>query len=59
MVQLFETLTSRHGAMLVGETLTGKSGCLSALASALTQLSRVKLQATSYKYKLQVISYKL
>nr|CAJ2469593.1 unnamed protein product [Leishmania braziliensis] len=39
--QLFDTLMTRHGLMLVGHTMTGKSTVRDTLASVLTRLGRV------------------
>jgi dynein heavy chain 1 len=38
--QLFEVLSARHGAAVVGAPLSGKSACHEALGAALSQLSR-------------------
>ncbi|AYU77362.1 dynein heavy chain, putative [Leishmania donovani] len=39
--QLFDTLMTRHGLMLVGHTMTGKTTVRDTLASVLTRLGRV------------------
>ncbi|KAG5483353.1 hypothetical protein LSCM1_04900 [Leishmania martiniquensis] len=39
--QLFDTLMTRHGLMLVGHTMTGKTTVRNTLASVLTRLGRV------------------
>ena len=49
VIQLFETLLVRHGVMVVGLTLTGKSTCHAALAGALTQLKRDGEEAAHYE----------
>ncbi|CAD2219349.1 Dynein heavy chain, N-terminal region 2/Hydrolytic ATP binding site of dynein motor region/AAA domain (dynein-related subfamily)/Dynein heavy chain AAA lid domain/P-loop containing dynein motor region/AAA+ lid domain/P-loop containing dynein motor region D4/Microtubule-binding stalk of dynein motor, putative [Angomonas deanei] len=41
-VQLFDTLLTRHGLMLVGHTMTGKSTVRDSLATTLTHLSTVR-----------------
>jgi dynein heavy chain len=38
IIQLLETMTVRHGNMLVGSTGTGKTTCAHILAKALQQL---------------------
>jgi len=40
ITQLYETMLVRHGVMVVGLTLTGKTTCQNALANALSQLRR-------------------
>eukprot|EP00304_Pavlova_gyrans_P012708 CAMPEP_0206041750 /NCGR_PEP_ID=MMETSP1466-20131121/6142_1 /ASSEMBLY_ACC=CAM_ASM_001126 /TAXON_ID=44452 /ORGANISM="Pavlova gyrans, Strain CCMP608" /LENGTH=4121 /DNA_ID=CAMNT_0053416453 /DNA_START=38 /DNA_END=12403 /DNA_ORIENTATION=- len=40
IIQLFETMLVRHGVMVVGLTLTGKTCCHKMLANALSQLKR-------------------
>lgn len=40
VIQLYETMLVRHGVMLVGGTMGGKTTCYRALASALTALSK-------------------
>ena len=40
IIQLFETMLVRHGVMVVGLTLTGKTCCHKLLAHALSQLKR-------------------
>ncbi|KAG5509441.1 hypothetical protein JKF63_06751 [Porcisia hertigi] len=44
--QLFDTLMTRHGLMLVGRTMTGKTAVRDTLASVLTRLGKV-LSVTS------------
>lgn len=40
VIQLYETMLVRHGVMLVGGTMGGKTTCYRALAMALTALSK-------------------
>jgi hypothetical protein len=40
IIQLYETITVRHGLMLVGLPLSGKTMCYRVLAAALTDLSK-------------------
>ena len=49
IIQLFETMLVRHGVMVVGLTLTGKTTCHATLANALTQLKRDGEESSSYE----------
>ena len=49
IIQLFETMLVRHGVMLVGLTLTGKSCCSTILGNALTQLKRDGEESPQYE----------
>jgi dynein heavy chain len=49
IIQLFETMLVRHGVMLVGLTLTGKSCCSEILGAALTQLKRDGEESPQYE----------
>lgn len=50
VIQLYETITVRFGAMLVGPAMTGKSTCFKVLANALTNL-RVHHNASQEEYQ--------
>jgi len=49
IIQLYETMLVRHGVMVVGLTLTGKSRCQNALADALSQLRRDGEESPHYE----------
>jgi dynein heavy chain, axonemal len=49
IIQLFETMLVRHGVMVVGLTLTGKTTCHATLAAALTQLKRDGEESAKYE----------
>ena len=49
IIQLFETMLVRHGVMVVGLTLTGKTTCTETLAASLTQLKRDGDESPKYE----------
>ena len=49
IIQLFETMLVRHGVMVVGLTLTGKTTCHETLANALSQLKRDGDESPKYE----------
>ena len=49
IIQLFETMLVRHGVMIVGLTLTGKTTCAETLAAGLTQLKRDGDESPKYE----------
>ena len=49
VIQLFDTMLVRHGVMVVGLTLTGKTTCHATLANALSQLKRDGDESPSYE----------
>ena len=49
IIQLFETMLVRHGVMVVGLTLTGKTTCTETLAAGLTQLKRDGDESPKYE----------
>eukprot|EP00736_Rhodelphis_marinus_P004047 Rmarinus@m.11564 len=51
VIQLYETMLVRHGVMLVGATLTGKSTVHATLAKALTQLAEEKVENLQAPYE--------
>lgn len=42
VIQLYETTIVRHGLMLVGQTMGGKTKCYQSLQKALTSLSHLE-----------------
>ena len=49
VIQLFDTMLVRHGVMVVGSTLTGKTMCLQGLQKALSQLKRDGDESPKYE----------
>ena len=49
VIQLFETMPVRHGVMVVGSTLTGKTTCHETLGNALSQLKRDGDESPNYE----------
>lgn len=59
IIQLYESLITRHGNMLVGETLAGKSSAWKVLRDALNRLAKEKKDdERSPKVKVEVINPK-
>jgi len=59
ILQLHETMIVRHGVMLVGAPMTGKTTVANTLAAALTKLSQTGQHAKDHPFYREVVQYRL